>query len=51
MQILIDNGHGQTTPGKRTPDDCVLQSKFNHIIIRQFVAILQPLGHDASLLS
>lgn len=50
MKILIDNGHGQTTPGKRSPDGQFLEYKFNREIARRVVADLRDCGYDASLL-
>lgn len=50
MKILIDNGHGQTTPGKRSPDGRFLEYKFNREIARRVVADLRDRGYDASLL-
>ncbi|MGM9738048.1 MAG: N-acetylmuramoyl-L-alanine amidase [Candidatus Cryptobacteroides sp.] len=50
MKILIDNGHGQNTPGKRSPDGRFLEYKFNRIIAAAVVADLQDRGYDAELL-
>ena len=50
MKILIDNGHGQTTPGKRSPDGRFLEYLFNRTIARQIVADLTDRGYDAELL-
>ena len=38
MKILIDNGHGQSTPGKRSPDGRFLEFKFNREIAQLIVA-------------
>ena len=37
MKILIDNGHGQSTPGKRSPDGRFLEFQFNRTIAKQIV--------------
>ena len=37
MKILIDNGHGQNTPGKRSPDGRFLEFRFNRTIANQVV--------------
>ncbi|MDD6104312.1 MAG: N-acetylmuramoyl-L-alanine amidase [Bacteroidales bacterium] len=37
MKILIDNGHGQNTPGKRSPDGRFLEFRFNRTIAKQVV--------------
>ncbi|MGM9739242.1 MAG: N-acetylmuramoyl-L-alanine amidase [Candidatus Cryptobacteroides sp.] len=46
----MDNGHGQTTPGKRSPDGRFLEYLFNRTIARQIVADLTDRGYDAELL-
>ena len=50
MKILIDNGHGQNTPGKRSPDGRFLEFKFNREIAAGIVADLRDKGYDAELL-
>lgn len=50
MKILIDNGHGQSTPGKRSPDGRFLEFKFNREIAQLIVADLRDRGYDAELL-
>lgn len=50
MKILIDNGHGQITPGKSSPDGRFLEYLFNRTIARQIVADLTDRGYDAELL-
>ena len=50
MKILIDNGHGQSTPGKRSPDGRFLEFQFNHTIAKQIVDDLRDRGYDAELL-
>ena len=37
MKILIDNGHGQSTSGKRSPDGRFLEFQFNRTIAKQIV--------------
>ena len=49
MKILIDNGHGQSTPGKRSPDGRFLEFKFNREIAQRIVADLRDRGYDAEL--
>lgn len=48
--ILIDNGHGIDTPGKRSPDGALLEYAWNREIAARIVAALTALGHDAQLL-
>ena len=50
MKILIDNGHGQETAGKRSPDGRLLEWSYNREIARRVVAALSSLGLDAELL-
>ena len=50
MKILIDNGHGQETAGKRSPDGRLLEWAYNREIARLVVAELQRRGFYASLL-
>lgn len=50
MKIFIDNGHGQFTPGKRSPDGQFREYWYNRIIARRVTAKLQALGYDAELL-
>ena len=50
MKILIDNGHGRETPGKRSPDGRLLEYAYTRGIARRIVSALTALGHDAELL-
>lgn len=50
MKILIDNGHGRNTAGKRSPDGRFLEYKFNREIAEKIVADLLDRGYDAELL-
>ncbi len=50
MRILIDNGHGVETPGKRSPDGRFREYKHNRLIARAVVEHLQLRGYDAELL-
>ena len=50
MKILIDNGHGVETPGKRSPDGVLLEYAWNRQIAARIVSALADLGHDAELL-
>ena len=50
MKILIDNGHGLNTTGKRSPDGKFLEATYNREIARRVVADLQDRGYDAELL-
>ena len=50
MKILIDNGHGAETRGKRSPDGRLLEYLENRIIAQGIVDALTARGLDASLL-
>lgn len=50
MKILIDNGHGIDTPGKRSPDGELREYRYNREIASALVAGLREKGLDASLL-
>ena len=49
MKILIDNGHGQITPSKRSPDGRFLEFKFNCEIAQRIVSDLRNQGYDVPL--
>lgn len=50
MLILIDNGHGLATPGKRSPDGQFREAFYTREIARRVVADLQDRGYNAELL-
>ena len=50
MKILIDNGHGIQTKGKRSPDGTLLEYSYTRDLARQVVKILQSRGYDSELL-
>ena len=50
MKILLDNGHGVETPGKRSPDGKFLEYQYNRLIASRVTANLVDCGYDASLL-
>ena len=50
MLILIDNGHGHNTPGKRSPDGKFLEATYTREIARRFVADLIDRDYNAQLL-
>ena len=47
MKILIDNGHGCNTPGKRSPDGRFREYAYTRYIAKAVVADLRDLGYDA----
>ena len=50
MTILIDNGHGSDTPGKRSPDGLFREYSYTREIARRVVSELFDCGYDARLL-
>ena len=50
MKILIDNGHGIETTGKRSPDGVLREYAWNRLIASRIVDRLLSLGLDAELL-
>jgi len=50
MKILIDNGHGIQTKGKRSPDGKLLEYAYTRELARQIVAALKARGYDSELL-
>lgn len=47
MRILIDNGHGENTPGKRSPDGLFREWKFAREIAEDIERELKAAGYDA----
>lgn len=50
MKVLIDNGHGENTPGKRSPDGRLREWAYTREIADMVVAGLRKLGIDAELI-
>lgn len=50
MKILIDNGHGNNTPGKRSPDGLFRESAYTRKIAVEVVKLLRRQGYDAEQL-
>lgn len=50
MKILIDNGHGVDTKGKRNPNGRLLEYAENRLLAGRIVSALKAQGHDAELL-
>ena len=51
MIILIDNGHGKDTPGKRSPDSSLLEWKYTRDIARCICCHLKIYGYDCRLVT
>lgn len=47
MKVLIDNGHGENTPGKRSPDGRLMEWAYSREIADMVVAGLRKKGIDA----
>lgn len=47
MKVLIDNGHGENTPGKRSPDGRLREWAYTREIADMVVVGLRKLGIDA----
>lgn len=47
MKILVDNGHGSNTPGKRSPDGRLLEYAYAREIAERVVRELRKRGLDA----
>lgn len=47
MKVLIDNGHGENTPGKRSPDGRLREWAYSREIADRVVSGLRKLGIDA----
>lgn len=50
MKVLIDNGHGVNTAGKRSPDGSLREYKYTREIAARVVAELKKQGYDAERL-
>lgn len=50
MKILIDNGNGLNTLGKRSPDGTLIEAAYTREIGRRIVSDLTDRGYDAELL-
>lgn len=50
MKILIDNGHGEETPGKRSPDGILREYRYAREIAKEIVNELCAKGYDAERL-
>jgi len=51
MKILIDNGHGRDTAGKRSPNGVLQEWKYTREIAQQVVNTLHTMGYNAELLT
>lgn len=49
--ILLDNGHGLNTPGKRSPDGQLIEAEYTRRLAKCIQAMLSELGYHAVLLT
>lgn len=50
MKIILDNGHGAETKGKRSPDSSLLEWKWNREMVAKIDEKLRALGYDTLIL-
>lgn len=50
IKVLVDNGHGVETPGKRSPDGRLREYKYAREIASSVVSRLKERGYDAALI-
>jgi len=50
IHIILDNGHGEETPGKRSPDGKFREYRFNRVIVGMIADELEKLGISYSIL-
>lgn len=51
MRVLIDNGHGSNTPGKRSPDGTLREYAYTREIAKRLVPALIEEGFEAELVT
>lgn len=51
MKVLIDNGHGENTPGKCSPDRTLREYQWTREVAQRIVSELKVRGFDADLLT
>lgn len=48
--ILLDNGHGNNTAGKRSPDGTLLEYQYTREIVKNVYNVLKALGYNVEIL-
>ena len=48
--ILLDNGHGENTPGKRSPDGTLREYAYTREIVQRIYNSLKDLGYNPHIL-
>lgn len=44
MKVILDNGHGENTPGKRSPNGDLLEYEFNRDVVNRIADLLMCAG-------
>lgn len=50
MHIILDNGHGLKTPGKRSPDGTLIEAIYTRQLVKDLASELEKLGHTVHIL-
>ena len=50
MHIILDNGHGLNTPGKRSPDGTLIEAIYTRQLVKDLALELEKHGHTVHIL-
>ena len=50
MHIILDNGHGLNTPGKRSPDGTLIEAIYTRQLVKDLALELEKHGHTTHIL-
>ena len=50
MHIILDNGHGLKTPGKRSPDGTLIEAIYTRQLVKDLALDLEKHGHPVHIL-
>lgn len=50
MHIILDNGHGLNTPGKRSPDGTLIEAIYTRQLVKDLALELEKHGHPIHIL-
>ena len=50
MHIILDNGHGLNTPGKRSPDGTLIEAIYTKQLVKELALELEKHGHTVHIL-
>ena len=50
MHIILDNGHGYNTPGKRSPDGTLIEAIYSRQLVKDLALDLEKHGHPVHIL-